>query len=136
MSFNNEDILTLAKAGFTAQQIAALSQVQTVAPAQTQAPAVQTPAVQAPAVQTPAVQAPAVQTQAQMPITAVQTGIVPTSVQSPAPAQSATDDILKAINGLSTTIQSGMLQNAQQPTPPTAESILAEIINPPIKKGE
>lgn len=121
MSFNNEDILTLAKAGFTAQQIAALSQVQTVAPA-VQAPTVQT---QAP---TPAAPAP------QMPITAVQAGIVPTPVQTQAP--SATDDILKAINGLSTTIQSGMLQNAQQPTPPTAESILAEIINPPIKKGE
>ena len=28
MAFNNEDILTLAKAGFTAQQIAALNTVQ------------------------------------------------------------------------------------------------------------
>ena len=42
MAFNNEDILTLAKAGFTAQQIAALNTVQ-------QAPATQpepTPVVQ------------------------------------------------------------------------------------------
>ena len=33
MAFNNEDILTLAKAGFTAQQIAALNTVQQADPA-------------------------------------------------------------------------------------------------------
>ena len=33
MSFNNEEILTLAKAGFTAQQIAALNSVGNAAPA-------------------------------------------------------------------------------------------------------
>ena len=45
MSFSNEDILTLAKAGFTAQQIAALNIVEKApapAPAQTQAPVNQT----------------------------------------------------------------------------------------------
>ena len=42
MSFSNEDILTLAKAGFTAQQIAALNIVEK-APAPTPAP-VPTPA--------------------------------------------------------------------------------------------
>ena len=39
MSFNNEDILTLAKAGFTAQQIAALNTVGTTAPAPAPEPA-------------------------------------------------------------------------------------------------
>ena len=43
MSFNNEDILILAKAGFTAQQIAALN---SVAPEAPEAPA---PAPEAPA---------------------------------------------------------------------------------------
>ena len=50
MAFNNEDILTLAKAGFTAQQIAALSVVQPApAPVQTPAPAPEAPAPEAPA---------------------------------------------------------------------------------------
>ena len=38
MSFNNEDILTLAKAGFTAQQIAALNTIGAPAPAPAPAP--------------------------------------------------------------------------------------------------
>ena len=91
MAFNNEEILTLAKAGFTAQQIAALNMVGT-APAPEPAPA---------------------------------------PVATP---QGATaDDILKAISGLSAQVTTGLIQTTPQPTPATAESILAEIINPPQK---
>ncbi len=105
MAYNNEDILTLAKAGFTAQQIAALSMVQT-APA----PVASEPAP-----------APA-------PAPAVQTAPEPT----PAPAQGVSvDDVLAAVQGLSATFKTGFLQNAEQQQPVTAESILAEIINPP-----
>lgn len=115
MAFNNDDILVLAKAGFTAEQIAALNVVGNPpapepAPAPAPAPVAPAPAP-APAAPAPAAPEPA-----------------------PAPAQGATvDDVLKAINGLTNTFQNGFLQGAAQPTPVTAESILAEIINPPIK---
>ena len=111
MAFNNEDILTLAKAGFTAQQIAALNVVGASAPAP-ETPAPETPAPEAPA---PEALAPAPE----------------------APAQGATiDDVLGAISGLSDAFKLGNLQNAQQPKPVTAEEILAEIINPPQKTKE
>ena len=121
MAFNNEDILTLAKAGFTAQQIAALSVVGTVAPT------VNTSAPTAPVEQV-APTAPA-------PITPQPTTPAPVAAPAPAPApQGATaDDILKAISGLSQQVTSGLIQTTPQPTPATAESILAEIINPPQK---
>ena len=110
--FNNEDILTLAKAGFTAQQIAALSQVQ-----QPAAPEVVTPpAPAAPKVQTtPAPAAP--------------------NVQTP-PAQNTVDDVLSAITGLSQQMQQNNLLNMTQgqPVQKTAADVLAQIINPPIKK--
>ena len=118
MAFNNEEILTLAKAGFTAQQIAALSQVGSAAPTvDTTAPTAptgsQAPTVTAPQIQQPTTPAPA----------------------APAPtAPTATaDDILKAISGLSAQVTTGLIQSTPQPTPATAESILAEIINPPQK---
>ena len=100
MSFTNEDILTLAKAGFTADQIAALSTVQQPA-AQPQPDPETTPE--------------------------------PEPEKTPdAPKQGATiDDVLGAIQSMTKTFQSGFLQGAEQPQPVTAESILAEIINPP-----
>lgn len=109
----NEDILTLAKAGFTAQQIAALSMTglnKQPAPApQPQAapeqPAPIVAAAPAPTAPDPATPAPA--------------------PQSPATA----DDVLKAM-------QQMMLLQTQQPKQPTAEDILAEIINPPLPKKE
>ena len=113
MAFNNDDILVLAKAGFTAQQIAALNIVGTApAPAAPSAPA---PEQVAPA---PAPE-PAPAKEPETPA---------------APPQGATvDDVLKAINGLGATFQKGFLQGAEQPTPVTADQILAEIINPPLK---
>ena len=117
MSFNNEEILTLAKAGFTAQQIAALNMVGNAAPAAPTTPQA-APDVAAP---TPApVAAPA-------PVPA------PAPAPAPAPQGATADDILKAISGLSAQVTTGLIQSTPQPTPATAESILAEIINPPQK---
>ena len=107
MSFSNEDILTLAKAGFNAQQIAALSAVG-AAPAPAPAPA-PTPAP-----------APA-----------------PAPTPAPAPAPAATvDDVLKSVKDLTQTMQNGFIMGTQQPKQPTAEEILANIINPPVPKKE
>ena len=116
MAFNNEDILTLAKAGFTAQQIAALNTVQQA----TQAPAPQPEP------------APATQPEPQ-PATQ------PEPQQAPQPAPS-TNDILAEISALHKDMQSALLQTSQQPNggqPQTSEQILAQIINPtyPQKEG-
>ena len=110
MAFTNDDILVLAKAGFSAQQIAALSVVGSVAPT------VDTTVPTAPIEQAFTAQ----QSSAPQPTT-------------PAPQGATPDDILKAINGLQTQFTQGLIQTTQQPTPATAESILAEIINPPLK---
>lgn len=112
----HEDILTLAKAGFNAQQIAALQAVSNVpaAPAQQAAPVQQDPPAQpaAPAHQMPTAPAPLPQV----------------------PSQSV-DQILQAVNGLNANVQAALLQGSQQPAQqvPTADQILAEIINPPQK---
>lgn len=110
MAFNNEDILILAKAGFNAQQIAALNMVGAQAPAQ--AP------VQAPQ------PIPDVKPEpAQQPI--------PETKPEPVPQGASIDDVLKSVEGLTKTFQNGFMMSAQQPQPVTAEDILAKIINPP-----
>lgn len=111
MAFNNEDILILAKAGFNAQQIAALNMVGSQ-PAPAPAPA-------APA-------APA-----QVAETAPAAPIAPA-----APQASTMDEILKSVQGLTQTMQNGFIMGAQQPKPVTAEDILANIINPPSTNKE
>lgn len=114
MAFNNEDILILAKAGFNAQQIAALNMVG----AQPAAPAPATPTAPAAPAPDPAAPAPAAPT-------------------APAPAQGATvDDVLKSVKDLTATFQNGFMLNSQQPKPVTAEDILANIINPPQPEKE
>ena len=127
MSFNNEEILTLAKAGFTAQQIAALSQVGAApATANTTAP---TAPVGVVAPTAPAIAAP----QPTTPAPAAPVAPAPAAPVAPAPQGATADDILKAISGLSAQVTTGLIQTTPQPTPATAESILAEIINPPQK---
>ncbi len=107
MAFNNEDILILAKAGFNAQQIAALNMVG-AAPA---------PAAPAPAPTPEPTPAPAPE---------------PTPAPAPAAPQGATvDDVLKSVKDLTATMQNGFILGSQQPKPVTAEDILANIINPP-----
>ena len=57
------------------------------------------------------------------------------SVDAIASFLDSTEPLLRerAINALGKTFQNGFLQGSEQPQPVTAESILAEIINPPTK---
>lgn len=106
---NVSDILTLAKAGFTAEQIGKLMQIGAPAPAP--APAQALAPAPAPA------QAPA---------------------QAPAPApapdntQAQFDKVFQQIADLTGIVQRGNIANARQPEskPLTAEDVLAEIIRP------
>ena len=131
MGFTTDQILTLAKAGFTAEQIAALNmssypqnpQPTPAAPAPIQ-PTQQMPIVAQPQVAAPAPTAPVAQPTAPAQATAP---------AAPEP-QATVDDVLKAVTGLTSTFQQTMLQTAVQPQPKTAEDILAEIINPPTKQ--
>lgn len=111
MAFNNEDILILAKAGFNAQQIAALNQVGANVPAPAPAP---TPTPDPAPAPTPE----------------------PTPATTPDPAPSTIDDVLKSVKDLTASFQNGFIMGAQQPKPVTAEDILANIINPPSPKKE
>lgn len=105
MAFNNEDILVLAKAGFNAQQIAALNMVG-AAPAPTPAP-------------TPE------------PTPAPTPEPTPTPAPAPAPQGATVDDVLKSVKDLTQTMQNGFILGTPQPKSVTAEDILANIINPP-----
>ena len=105
--FKPEEILTLAKAGFTAQQIAGLSMVANQ-PVPTPAQPVPTPAQPVP---TPAQPVP---TPAQP---------VPTPVQP-------VDPVLAELQKLTGLVQGSNIMNVNQPKVQTPEEILAEIINP------
>lgn len=113
MGFSKEDILTLAKAGFTADQISALNVVQ-AAPAPEPAPE-------------------------PIPEPAPEPTPEPAPEPVPAPKQGATiDDVLAGITALNQNMQHAMLQNSSQPDggqPETAEAILAQIINPSKPQG-
>ena len=98
--FKPEEILTLAKAGFTAQQIAGLSMVANQ-PIPTLAQPVPTPAQP-----------------------------VPTPAQPvPTPAQPV-DPVLAELQKLTGLVQGSNIMNVNQPKVQTPEEILAEIINP------
>ena len=105
--FNNDDILILAKAGFNAQQIAALnaigSQMQPQQQMQMQQPQQQMQQMQQPQQQ---------------------------------PQGATINDVLNSLDGLTKTFQNGFLLSSQQPKQVTAEDILAEIINPPTPTQE
>ena len=109
-----DDIMALAKAGFTADQIARLSAVQNTAqptpPVQTQTP----PAV------------PPVQTQP-----AVPPAVPP--VQTP---YNSPDYILQAINSVNDTMRQMQINMSNQPKPETTDDIIASIINPPMPPRE
>lgn len=103
-----DDVVALARAGFSAQQIAAL--------AQTRAAAAAAPAAVAPA---PAAAAPA------------------PAAAAPAAAAPAADPIAQLMTQmgvLTQAVQASALMSAQQPTAQTADDILAEIIAPPRKE--
>lgn len=108
---NYSDIIALARAGFTAQQIAQMSQAeQTPAPVQQE----QTPAP-----------VPAVEQQEPVPATVQQT-----------PDQLSA--ILAEMQTLKQTMQAQNRQNAEliPPAPQSAQDILSSIIAPPKKNGE
>lgn len=119
--FSPEDILVLSKAGFTAQQIAGLS-------------AMANKPVAEPA---PAVVAPVPDTQPVATQTAPATNPAP-AVAAPAPAtqpaSQPVDPILAELQKLTGLVQTGNIMQSTMPAPQTPEEILAEIINPPIKK--
>ncbi len=105
--FKPEEILTLAKAGFTAQQIAGLSMVANQ-PIPTPAQPIPTPAQPVPTPAQP----------------------VPTPAQPvPTPAQPV-DPVLAELQKLTGLVQGSNIMNVNQPKVQTPEEILAEIINP------
>ena len=109
--FKPEEILTLAKAGFTAQQIAGLSMISN-APATPTPPTPPTP---------PAPPAPPA------PPTPTATPAPPTPTATPAPP---VDPVLQELQKLTGLVQSSNIMNVNQPKVQTPEEILAEIINP------
>ena len=103
--FNAENVLVLAKAGFTAQQIAGLSMLagqsaQPIQPVQ--------------------------------PVQPVQPAQPVQPVQPAQPAQPAqpVDPVLAELQKLTGLVQGSNIMNVNQPKVQTAEEILAEIINP------
>lgn len=104
--FSPEDILTLSKAGFSARQIAGLSLVSN------------NPA-QAPAAAPAAAAAPA-----------------PAEAPAPAPAPAQKDPILSELEKLTGLMQQNNILAGNVHQQKTANDILAEIINPPIKNKE
>ena len=105
--FKPEEILTLAKAGFTAQQIAGLSMVANQ-PVPTTAQQVLTPA---------------------QPIT-TPTQPVHTPAQPVSTQAQPVDPVLAELQKLTGLVQGSNIMNVNQPKIQTPEEILAEIINP------
>ena len=111
---NYSDIIALARAGFTAQQIAQMSQAEPAPVQQEPAPVQQEPA--------PVQQEPAPVQQE------------PTVQQTPDQLSA----ILAEMQTLKQTMQAQNRQNAEliPPTPQSAQDILSSIIAPPKKNGE
>ena len=123
-----DDIVTLAKAGFTAEQIARLSAVQntaqpTVPTAPIAQPSVPTAPVAQPTVPTAPIAQPTVPT------------VPPVQGQNPIPANSP-DYILQAINNVNDTMRQMQINMTSQPKPETTDDIIASIINPPMPPKE
>lgn len=113
-----DDILTLARAGYSSAQINALYSAQA-------APAI--PQQVQPPVQVPAAEA--------APSPVVVPAQVPAPMPAPVPAGATLDDVMRGIAGLTTAVQANALLGAQQPAQPTVNDVLAQIIapNPPAK---
>ena len=119
--FKPEEILTLAKAGFTAQQIAGLSMVANQpTPTPTQPVATPTQPVATPA-QPVATPTQPVATPAQP---------VATPAQPVATPAQPVDPVLAELQKLTGLVQGSNIMNVNQPKVQTPEEILAEIINP------
>ena len=113
---NYSDIIALARAGFTAQQIAQMSQAE----------------------QVPQEHAPAPATQETTPAPATQETTPAPATQETTPAPDQLTAILAEMQTLKQTMQALNRQNAEliPPTPQSAQDILSSIIAPPKKNGE
>ena len=114
------DVIILARAGFTRDDIIAITRVNSVTPAAPATPA-PAPATPAPA---PAAPAPAPATPAPAP-----------AAPAPAPAAPATPTPAPAdwMVQMEQMLQRHSIHQAEQPAPPSDDDILAAIINPPLK---
>ena len=119
-----DDIVTLAKAGFTAEQIARLSAVQNTAQ-----PTVPTAPIAQPTVPTAPIAQP---TQPAVPTVPA---VPPVQGQNPIPANSP-DYILQAINNVNDTMRQMQINMTNQPKVETTDDIIASIINPPMPPKE
>lgn len=99
---DNNDILTLAKAGFTAQQIAALN----------------------------AISAPTVQVTPTTPNNAGMVTSTGTAVPPVPPVASPMDAMTQQLQALTQAVQGSSLLSANQPAPQTTDDVLASILNP------
>lgn len=132
-----DDVLALAKAGFTVDQITKLAELDTKAPEPAQ----------------PAEPAKPAEPDKDTQITELNdkiNTIMATMAELKKPAEKepepiveqpketepkpTIDDVLKSINGLEQKVQNGLMQAIEQPNPVTAETVLAKIINPPTLK--
>ena len=118
MGYTINDVLTLARAGFTAGQIAAMTAAAPAPATPAPAPAAPAPAPAAPAPAAPASAAPA-------PAAPAPAAPAPAA---PAPAAPTPADPLEQIL---TQLRLNALNAAQQPPAQSVDEILAEIINPP-----
>ena len=140
MSFSQDDILTLAKAGFTANQIIALGSIQSpsvapvqlpdgsgvmVAPLAPVAPAPVAPvAPVAPAPVAPVAPAPVAPAPSPAPV-----------APAPTPAPDPFQQLFEQMTGIKQAIQSSNIQNSTIATQPqTTDDILASIIQPTKKE--
>ena len=126
------DIITLAQAGFTAQQIAQMAQVEAAPVPQEPAPVPQEPRGLAAILTEMQTLVPATS----RPTPDPQPAPAPDPQPSPAPDQLTA--ILAEMQTLKQTMQAQNRQNAEliPPTPQSAQDILSSIIAPPKKNGE
>lgn len=128
MSLSAQDVLTLAKAGFTAAQISALSgQLSTPSTP----PAVSTEAAEASA------EAPA---PAELSTESTEESTLSTepAQSTPAPAGPSNTDIMAQLQALTAQVQRGAIRNDNQPPqapPDSGADVLARIIDPTYKTG-
>lgn len=128
MSLSAQDVLTLAKAGFTAAQIAAiggqLSTPSTPSTPSTEAAEVTTEAVAPAELSTESTEEATISTE-------------PTQ-STPAPAGPSNTDIMAQLQVLTAQVQRGAIRNDNQPPqapPDSGEDVLARIIDPTYKTG-
>lgn len=132
-----DDVLALAKAGFTVDQITKLAELDTKAPEPAQPAEPAKPAEPDKDTQITELNDKINTIMATMAELKKPTEKEPEPiVEQPKETESkpTIDDVLKSINGLEQKVQNGLMQAIEQPNPVTAETVLAKIINPPTLK--